>query len=412
MTNKSSLPPILYVDDEKDNLIVFNSSFRRFYDIHVALSGFDGLEIMRKENIWMIITDQRMPGMSGTEFLERTLTEYPDCIRIILTGFSDMNAVIQAINKSMVYRYVTKPWELEEMKITIDNGIEMYKLKDQNKKLFEELKEANQTLEQKVISRTLQIELQNMEITSSIHYARKIQNALLPQKEELDMLLPSHFVFSRPQGIVSGDYYWVSLRDEKIIFAVADCTGHGVPGAFMSILGVAFLNEILNKMFSIRANEILNQLRAMVIKALHQTGRTDEARDGMEMALCVIDFNRKKLQFSGAFRPLYISRGNEIIELQGDKMPIGIYVNEDISFTNKESSFENGEMIYMFTDGYVDQLGGTEKKTFRSCNFKKVLTEICTLPLDKQSQLLETRFNEWRGDMDQIDDILVVGIKL
>jgi len=412
MTNKSSLPPILYVDDEKDNLTVFNSSFRRFYDIHTALSGSEGIEIMRKEKIWLIITDQRMPGMSGTEFLERTLTDYPDCIRIILTGFSDMNAVIQAINKSMVYKYITKPWELEEMKNTIDNGIEMYKLREQNRILIEELKEANRTLEQKVITRTMQIEMQNKEITSSIHYARKIQNALLPQKEELDRLLPSHFVFSRPKGIVSGDYYWVSSRDEKIVFTVADCTGHGIPGAFMSILGVAFINEILNKMGSISANEILNQLRAMVIRSLHQSGRIDEARDGMEMALCVIDFNRKKLQFSGAFRPLYISKGNDILELQGDNMPIGIYDDEEVSFTNRESSFEKGDMIYLFTDGYVDQLGGTERKTFRSCNFKKLLIEICTLPLDEQSEILENRFNEWRGDINQVDDILVVGIRL
>ena len=412
MKDKRSLPPILYIDDEQDNLTVFNSSFRRFYDIHTALSGFEGLEIMRKENIWLIITDQRMPGMSGTEFLERTLTDYPDCIRIILTGFSDVNAVIQAINKSMVYRYVTKPWELEEMKITIDNGIEMYNLREQNRKLFEELKEANQTLEQKVIARTMQIEMQNREITSSIQYARKIQNALLPQKKELDRLIPSYFVFSRPKGIVSGDYYWVSSKDEKIVFAVADCTGHGIPGAFMSILGVAFLNEILNKMSSIRANEILNQLRAMVIRSLHQTGRTDEARDGMEMALCVIDFNRNRLQYSGAFRPVYIFKGNEIIELQGDNMPVGIYDDEEISFTNKECSFEKGDMIYLFTDGYVDQLGGIERKTFRSCNFKRLLTEICTMPLDEQSQILENRFNEWRGDINQVDDILVVGIKL
>jgi serine phosphatase RsbU (regulator of sigma subunit) len=298
------------------------------------------------------------------------------------------------------------------MKITIDNGVEMYKLKEQNRKLFEELKEANQTLERKVISRTMQIEMQNKEITSSIHYARKIQNALLPLKEELDRLLPSHFVFSRPKGIVSGDYYWVSSRDEKIVFAVADCTGHGIPGAFMSILGVAFLNEILNKMSSIRANEILNQLRAMVIRSLHQTGRTDEARDGMEMALCVIDLNRKRLQFSGAFRPLYIFNGKKSIELHGDNMPIGIYDDEEISFTNRESSFEKGDMIYLFTDGYVDQLGGPERKTFRSFNFKKLLTEIFTLPLDKQCEILENRFDAWRGDINQVDDILVAGIKL
>jgi phosphoserine phosphatase RsbU/P len=407
--NKSS---ILYVDDEEDNLIVFKSAFRREYEVHLARSGREGLEIMKKYPIQVIITDQRMPEMTGIQFLERIIPDYPECIRMIMTGFSDIEAIIQAINTGRIYRYITKPWNKEELKINIDNSLETYNLKEQNGILISNLKEANQNLEQKVIERTRKIEMQNMEITASIQYARKIQNALLPPDSELSKFLPSYFILSRARDIVSGDFYWLATKDEKVILAVADCTGHGVPGAFMSILGLTFLNEIINKTVIIRAGEILNQLREMVIKSLHQTGRNDETRDGMEMALCVFDFNKKELEFSGAFRPLYQISNEKISELPGDNMPIGIYGEEGSSFTNREMSFEKGDMIFLFTDGYMDQLGGSERKTYRSQNFKKLLLEIHKKPLEKQKEILGSTLDEWRGDIDQVDDILVTGIRI
>jgi sigma-B regulation protein RsbU (phosphoserine phosphatase) len=412
MNINKTLHPILYVDDEEDNLKVFNSAFRRDYEIHLALSGQEGFEILKKHEIHLIITDQRMPEMTGIQFLEKIIPDYPDCIRMILTGFSDIEAIIQAINTGRVYRYITKPWNKEELKINIDKGLETYHLREQNRKLIEDLKVANQTLEQKVIERTQKIETQNREITSSIQYASRIQNALLPPNEELKRLLPSYFILSKPRDIVSGDYYWLASKDDKVIIAVADCTGHGVPGAFMSILGVSFLNEIVNKAVTIRANEILNQLCGQVIKSLHQTGKKDETRDGMEMGLCVMDFSKNKLQFSGAFRPLYLIRDNELKEFRGDSMPIGIYEEEDQSFSNTEVLFQKGDIIYLFTDGYVDQLGGTERKTFRSKNFKKLLIEIHNLPMHEQKKALENNHKVWRGEIDQVDDILIVGIKI
>src|SRR4030043_1335488 len=314
MDKPKSLPPILYVDDEEDNLTVFNSAFRRDYEVYLAKSGQEGLEIIKKHQIQLIITDQRMPEMTGIQFLEKVIPDYPDCIRMVLTGFSDVEAIIQAINKGRVYRYITKPWNKEELKITIDRALEAYNLKQQNKDLIASLKEANENLEQKVIERTKQIELQKREITDSIHYASRIQNALLPLKEDLDNLLPSYFILNKPRDIVSGDYYWLAHKDNKVIVAVADCTGHGVPGAFMSILGIAFLNEIVKKTETIIANKILNQLREQLIKSLRQTGKDDKTRDCIEMALCVIDFDKKKIQFAGAFRPLYLIRNNNLSE--------------------------------------------------------------------------------------------------
>lgn len=412
MTTKKSSPSILYVDDEKDNLTVFNSAFRRYYEIHLANSGSEGFEIMKINNIQLIISDQRMPEMTGTEFLKRTIIDYPDCVRIILTGYSDIEAVIQAINIGQVHRYISKPWDKEEMKIMIDNGLETYDLKQQNKMLIEDLQDANKSLEQKVIERTEKIELQNREITSNIKYASKIQKALLPPQKEMEKLLPSFFLLNKPKDIVSGDYYWLAQKDSKVIIAVADCTGHGVPGAFMSILGVAFLNEIVNKAVTVRANEILNQLTGQLIKSLHQTGKDDETRDGMEMAMCVIDFEKQKLQYAGAFRPLYLIRDGELKEFKGDPMPIGIYEQEDQSFSNTEILFKQNDIIYLFTDGYVDQLGGSDRKTFRSENLKKLLLDIKNKPMNEQKEALEKTFVDWSGEIDQVDDILIAGIKM
>ena len=413
MTDQRSLAPILYVDDEIDNLTVFNSAFRRHFKTHVASSAREGLEIMKQNEIQLVISDQRMPEMTGTEFLERIIPEYPDCIRVILTGFSDINAVIEAINNGRVYRYITKPWDKEEMKIMIDNALETYNLKQQNKKLIEDLLDANKTLEQKVIDRTIKIEQQNREIRTSIQYAGRIQNALMPPQEYLDNLLHSYFIFNRPCEIVSGDFFWLGSMGAEVLVAVADGTGHGVPGAFMSILGIASLNEIISKSTGLSANEILNQLRKLVIKALHQTGTMYESKDGMDIAICIIDFDKGKLQFSGASRPLYLIRDNELIDFQGDKMPIGIsHYEEELSFTCTEIPIMKNDLLYLFTDGFIDQTGGVNKKTFKSHNFKKLLLDNHTLPLPEQRTRLENAFEEWKDKNDQIDDILVFGIKI
>jgi serine phosphatase RsbU (regulator of sigma subunit) len=412
MSTKKNLHPILYIDDEKDNLTVFNAAFRRDFKVLLASSGAEGLGIMREEAVHLVITDQRMPEMTGVEFLEKIIPDYPDCIRIVLTGFSDVEAIIQAINKGRVYSYITKPWNREELKITINRALEAYNLRQQNKELIASLKEANENLERKVIERTKQIELQKEEITDSIKYASRIQSALLPPEEEIEKLLPYCFILNRPRDIVSGDYYWIAQKDNKVVVAVADCTGHGVPGAFMSILGIANLNEIVNKTEKIAAGDILNQLREQLIRSLRQTGKMeDKTRDSIEMALCIIDPVKNTLQYSGAFRPLYTVRNNELIEIKGDFMPIGIYEGEKKSFCTKEMEVQENDIIYMFSDGYVDQIGGPEKKTFRSKQFRQLLLGIHDKPLNDQKNILEAKLHEWKRDFEQIDDILVMGIK-
>lgn len=410
-TNKS-MPQILYVDDEEDNLIVFNSAFRRNYEIHLAKSGQEGLEIMKNYPIQLIITDQRMPEMTGIQFLEKIIPDYPDCIRMILTGFSDIEAIIQAINTGRVYRYITKPWSKEELKINIDKGLETYQLREQNRKLIDDLKEANLTLEQKVIDRTRKIEAQNKEITDSIQYASKIQAALLPPEVIFETIFADHFILNKPRDIVSGDYYWMAKKEKVVILAVADCTGHGVPAAFMSILGISLLNEIVNKSEILKANEMLNQLRIQLTKVLHRSWKHKETREGMEVALCIFDFGNGKLQYSGASRPLYLIRNNDLYELRGDTEPIGIYFENKESFTFQELQTEKNDVIYLSSDGYVDQIGGDERKTFRSKNFKDLLIKIHTKPLKEQMIILDRTIEKWRGGIDQVDDITILGVKI
>jgi serine phosphatase RsbU (regulator of sigma subunit) len=282
----------------------------------------------------------------------------------------------------------------------------------ENAKLYKILEESNQSLEMKVAERTKEIETQTREIKNNILYASKIQRALMPPQEDVEKLLPSFFILNRPRDVVSGDYYWVAQKDGKVIIALADCTGHGVSGAFMSILGLALLNEIVNKTAIIRTNEVLNQLRGLIIKLLHQTGKPNEARDGMEMALCMIDFDKMKLQYSGAFRPLYIIKNKKLIEIKGDFMPLGISHDDDSSFTNNEILIEKNDIIYIFSDGYVDQIGGPERKTLKSKNFKSLLMNIHQKPPEEQKKVLENYFEEWRGNLEQIDDILIVGIRI
>jgi len=264
-----------------------------------------------------------------------------------------------------------------------------------------------------------EIEEKNLEITDSIHYAKRIQFAVLPSEKIISKNLPEHFILFKPKDIVSGDFYWVAKKANKFIVAAADCTGHGVPGAFMSMLGITFLNEIVTNKGIISANEILNHLRNNVMNALGQTGKDDEAKDGMDIALCVIDFEKNELEYSGAYNPLYMIHNEELTEVKADRMPIGIYGEKEESFTLNKIKLEKGNTIYIFSDGYVDQFGGPEGKKFKSVSFKKLLTSIQNRSMKDQKAILEETIEDWKNfpnehgkNYEQIDDIVVIGIRI
>ena len=194
--------------------------------------------------------------------------------------------------------------------------------------------------------------------------------------------------------------------------AVADCTGHGVPGAFLSMLGIASMNEIVNRSDLLKPDKILEELREILIKSLHQTGTRGEAQDGIEIALCVIDLKNNALEYSGANRPLYIVRDGAVQHIRPDRMPIGIYEQETVPFSVHVLELKKGDSLYLFSDGYVDQLGGPLRKTFRVKKFRKLLLGIQDQSMDVQKQILLKNLEEWQGDVEQIDDILVMGIRI
>jgi serine phosphatase RsbU (regulator of sigma subunit)/Tfp pilus assembly protein PilF len=279
---------------------------------------------------------------------------------------------------------------------------------------YQEKKRANILLEEQNIEIKQQrdkIFQQKQEITDSIQYASRIQNAVLPPDSMLNQL-KEHFILYKPRDIVSGDYYWMTLKDNKTIVAAADCTGHGVPGAFMSMLGISFMNEIVNKSDTTQANEILNHLRSDVIASLGQTGVTGETQDGMDLALCVIDINAMKIQFSGAYNPLYLIRDDELTEYKSDKMPIGIHKEKNDPFSNHDIKVKKGDALYMFSDGYVDQFGGTRQKKFMTKNFKDLLLRINKKSMKEQRDILDKVLMDWMGEVEQIDDILVMGLRI
>jgi len=255
------------------------------------------------------------------------------------------------------------------------------------------------------------LESKNKSITDSLIYAQRIQEALLPSEEYFRRYFKESFIFYKPKDIVSGDFFWIGENDEKIFIAAADCTGHGVPGALMSMIG----HELLDK--SINVDKIKQPARVLEImsKGLEKTFRREKnigtiIRDGMDIGLCVVDRKRRKIQFSGAFLPLYIIRDNRLIELKGDKHALGM-TPEEVSYTNNEMDLMEDDMMYLFSDGYVDQFGGKDNKKFMYRRFRYLLMTIYRFPVNDQKSILEENIKTWMGNTPQIDDILVMGFK-
>jgi serine phosphatase RsbU (regulator of sigma subunit) len=258
--------------------------------------------------------------------------------------------------------------------------------------------------------------VQKNEIVDSINYAKRIQSAMLPIESSFSELLNEHFILYKPRDIVSGDFYWIKQVKQYTVLVAADCTGHGVPGAFMSMLGMSYLNEIVQRREITQANQVLNELRKQIKYSLRQNGKRDESKDGIDLALCVLDLENMKMQYAGANNPLYLVKdvkgSPELKEIKADRMPLGYYPGKDIPFINHDIQLDKGDTFYLFSDGYMDQKGGAEEKKFLSKNFKNLLLEVHDQPMNDQKEILEKTLSDWMGDHSQIDDLLVVGVRV
>lgn len=267
----------------------------------------------------------------------------------------------------------------------------------------------------KISASLVELNERNQDLLSSIHYARLIQNAILPSEERFKKVLPGSFVFHRPRDIVSGDFYWLQEFDGKIMVAAVDCTGHGVPGAFMSIIGNNALNAAVREEGLTTPALVLDSLNRGVSSTLTLQADIDDVgiKDGMDIAFVTIDYENKKLQYAGAYNPLYIIRDGQLIETKGDKFPIGLSIDDQLKlFTNHTFDLVEGDMVYIFSDGYPDQFGGPMGKKFKYEQFRNLLLDIHTLSPRKQYKQVSNRFEEWMGDLVQLDDVLVMGLKI
>lgn len=290
----------------------------------------------------------------------------------------------------------------------------------------EEILVQNEMLHQQkeeILEKQKKIELQNRDIKDSIAYASRIQTTLLPSKRKIERLLDDYFIFFKPKDIVSGDFYWMDDYGGKIIVAVADCTGHGVPGAFVSAMGISFLNEIVYTAKITKEvlspADILNGLRDRMLHTIESTESDEEAYDGMDVSICIIDKKESKFIYAGALLSVtHVSKllneeiPTQIEQLKPDVHPVSMMSHGDHSYKNHVIPYEDGDMLYLYTDGFADQFGGPNGRKFLNTNFKDLLLKISSEPLEIQEVKLETKIRKWQGNYEQIDDMTVIGIEL
>ena len=253
------------------------------------------------------------------------------------------------------------------------------------------------------------VDEKNTEITDSISYAKRLQDAILPTTEVISSSLSENFVLYTPKDIVAGDFYWLEKVGDKVLFAAADCTGHGVPGALVSVVCHNALNRAVREFSLIKPSQILDKVTDLVIETFEKS--TEEVKDGMDIALCSFDMKTKEVQYAGANNSLYYIRDGAFNEIKPTKQPVGKYDNRK-DFENHILKVEIGDVFYLFTDGYPDQFGGEKGKKFKYKPFKELLAEIALEPMSIQKEKLNTSFNDWKGEYVQVDDVCVIGVRI
>lgn len=308
------------------------------------------------------------------------------------TRYDEVKSYVQNANNEITVRTLQAQFELEQS----EKEKEIYKFKNI------ELANANKLIESK-----------NKDITDSIKYAKHIQEAILPERNYMKQYLQDFFIFYKPKDIVSGDFYWFLEKNGLLFIAAVDCTGHGVPGAFVSIVGGNILNQVVRQNNYTDAAEILDSVNSMFNMSIRQTFEESVVKDGMDLVLCVIDTKKMEVNFAGAYNPLYIVRNNEINIYKGNKFPIGIFIGDEVKkFSSQTIPILKDDVIYLFSDGYVDQFGGNDNKKLMHKRFRDLIIENCQLPMKLQHYNFELFFENWKGNREQVDDILLIGLRI
>jgi serine phosphatase RsbU (regulator of sigma subunit)/CheY-like chemotaxis protein len=412
-----SMYRILLVDDEKEVHQVTRLALSKFkfeghrVDIISAYSADQAMRMLREDDSYaMIFLDVVMEsedaGLRVVNFIRNDLGNR--IVRIILrTGQPGVAPEEFVINNYDIDDYKSKS-ELTSLKLqtSVISSLRAYR----------ELRR----IEDIVKERTAELAERNKEIQDSMRYARRIQSAIFPDVSTVRLFFPQSFIFLKPKEAVSGDFYWLSHHEQYTLIANIDCTGHGIPGALMSIIGYNLLSRIIDDYGIRKPNEILAALDIQMREMLGSEVAEGQAsvtsincvRDGMDLAFCLIDHQNKCMQFAGANRPIYLIKGQQIREYTGDRNPVGDYLIENKIYTNQEISYEPGERLYLFSDGFIDQFGGDQGRKYTYKRFKEFLLSIQMLPMEIQEKAVKDEFEAWKGNYKQIDDVTLIGIEL
>lgn len=396
---------LLYVDDEATNLRVFKSNFRKIYNVFTCENPLEAIEILKQEPIQVIVTDQRMPEMTGTEFLEKITPDYPNVIKIILTGFSDIQAIQDGVNKCGIFKYIMKPWNFEEVKGVLERGIEKYlKSTTESDEQIKELEDVNQELEEKIKERTRDLNKMNKRLVSSIRYAGLLQQSMLPSNRTLSRQFSDHFFIFETRYLVSEEFFWtsrVNFRSENYsILALIEFEGKGIVGSLKTLITDSILNFIVHDKKIYHSSEIINELKYELDAA-----GSIELKCDMNVSVVCFDHNQNKLQFSGINQDMMILTNGEVEILEGDS------VDHFSDATTKESDFNSNSSFFLYSDGYFGQ-ENHDKIKFSYEKFIEIIKAIQDKPMSEQKNILLSNIENWKEDTVSNDDISVFGFKL
>jgi CheY-like chemotaxis protein len=392
------MTPILLVDDNPTNLKVLSANLSGLnYQLLTATTGERALVVAENALPELILLDINLPGISGFEVCTQ-LKNNPKTAHIpiiFLSALDDTQSKVKGFEVGGV-DYVTKPFQREEVIARVQTQLKI-------STLTKNLEAQNKVLEEI-----------NKELTDSITYAARIQKALIPNSDVLQSYFSNSFVFFQPRNIVSGDFYQIFEKRNKIFVIVADCTGHGVPGAFMSLLGMNLISQIIEERNITETSAILDELDVNIQKLVNQPQENGEIpRDGMDIAIIALDKQRNQIQYATAGRPIYLLRGETLTDLRGDKYAIGGEKIDKKFFTHYTlNDMQSKDRLYLFSDGITDQFGGEENKKITSKRFQQFLTDTRTLSMQEQKSALTLFFNQWKRENEQTDDVLVLGIEI
>jgi phosphoserine phosphatase RsbU/P len=390
----NNLASVLVVDDNPKNLQILGGLLQKEgIEVEFALDGDTALCWMSKKSFDLVLLDIMMPVMDGFEVCSiiKENPAYKDIPIIFITAKTDSESIIKGFEKGGI-DYITKPFIPSELIARVRSQVSIKKSKE------------------KILTYLSEIELRNRNINDSIEYAGNIQRAVLNTSTSRIGSYPENFILYLPKDILSGDFYWYYKTNDKFLLAVMDCTGHGVPGALMSVLGSTLLNEIVFHNGVFEPDLILESLRAGLIKALGQDQQQMKIKDGIDGSVISYSPVDGILKYSGAFNPLLYIHNDVMNKIHADRIPIGYYEKVN-NFNLKSIRIDKGDTIYLFSDGYIDQFGGTEGKKIMLVRFMDLLMKVYKLPMISQKTELHEFVNKWKGDLEQTDDILVVGIK-